>query len=93
MWRTEAIKFGISQNKSLKFFKNAENTLEFAAMDGEIIFEMRGIKIKFHLTVGKATEPNLAIIKDFKSPDMVIDAQIPYVSPGKTTAFTQKNLA
>jgi len=92
MWRNEAIKFGISQNKPIKLFKNEENTLEFAAMDREIIFEMRAIKIKFHLTVGKATEQNIEIINTSTFPDMYIDTQIPYISPGKTTPFTVQNL-
>jgi len=92
MWRNEAIKFGISQNKPIKLFKNTENTLEFAAMDREIIFEMRAIKIKFHLTVGKATEQNIEIINTSTFPDMYIDTQIPYISPGKTTPFTVQNL-
>jgi len=68
---------------------NNAGTLEYGEVNGRIIYEMRAIKLKFHVTIGKGTEDDFKKLSRISYPDLVISYEEAYVEAGKTTSFAK----
>jgi len=88
MWRTAGRDFAenFARSKFLSF-RNEAGSLEYGEVKGKIIFEMRAIKLKFHVTIGKGTEKDFTKLERLKFPDMeILDKEV-YINPGKSAPF------
>jgi len=88
MWRNAGKNYAKMTNGRLRIFRNDANTLEYGEVNGRIIFEMRAINLKFHVTIGKGTEKDFQKLSQISFPDMFIIYNEVYVEAGKTSPFT-----